>query len=309
MIAYEPEDVEKMIEDGKEIVLRAVHDFKPIKIIAAFSGGNDSIVSTHFAVSEFQAPVLHCDTGIGLQKTRAHVEIVATNFEWNLRVEKAQPEGRTDTTTDEVLPRSGWLDGVTAYEEFVFNFGFPGPGMHARMYQRLKERSFRKYCRELKAGTPEGSKVIIISGIRGDESAIRAGYKRAIQQDPGNSSMVWVNPFYWRSTADFEMYRQEFGIPRNPCKDLVGISGECLCGAYAHAEYEKQAIREIEPGMADYIGELERITKDRGLPCEWGKKPKRRLIRDVRAGQNFLFEPVEPEFMPMCVGCNRRPKC
>ena len=305
MIDVDGSKVESMIAAGRRIVLEAVAEFKPIKVIAAFSGGNDSIVSSHFAITEFLAPILHCDTGIGLQKTRDHVDAVANRFGWELRVERTKLEGRTATTTDAMLPRAGWLNGKTAYEEFVLNFGFPGPGGHPRMYQRLKERAIKQYVRELKEGTPRGSKVLIISGIRSDESAIRAGYKRAIQEDPAWKAMVWINPFYWNTAAEFEMYRQEFGLPRNPCKDKVGISGECLCGAYARAEDERHAIREIEPETADYIESLERLTQERGLPCRWGQRPSR-IYREIRRGQSFLFEPLEPQFMPMCAGCSMK---
>ena len=150
-----------------------------------------------------------------------------------------------------MLPRAGWLDGTTAYEGIRFKLRIPpgravilgdvstseGAGRSSNMSASLKE------------GTPEGVKgnhCVRESGAT--KAAIRAGYKRAVQ---GRSSVegdeVWVNPFYWQTAADFEMYRQEFGLPRNPSKDVVGISGECLCGANARAEDERAAIRAIEP--------------------------------------------------------------
>ncbi len=302
MIDFDGTLVDSMILRGREITLEAMDQFKPIAIIAAYSGGNDSIVSTHFAVTEFKASVVHCNTGIGIKKTTDHVRSTCLRFGWNLTEEVAIPEGRPAPLTDDKLPSGGWVDGETAYEEFVLNFGFAGPGQHHRMYQRLKERSIQRHLRKIKQGTPRGTKVVIISGIRGDESSVRAGYKRAIQK---NGAEIWVNPFYWQTATDFEIYRQEFGLPRNPVKDQVGISGECLCGAYSSGESERAAIRTVEPETADYIDRLEVKVRSRGFPWGWGCKPPK-WYRDSKRGQGFLFDSHDKSFAPMCVGCTRR---
>ncbi len=306
MLDLTGERIDSLIQRGREIVLEAFAEFQPVvKIIAAYSGGNDSVVTSHFAVQEFRAPVLHCHTGIGLRIVRDHVHRTAGRFGWDLIVKHATAEGRTATTTDDQLPPDGWMDGATSYEEYVLNFGFAGPGQHYRMYQRLKERAIREYVRELKDGTPRGTRVIIISGIRHGESAVRAGYKRSVQK---NGAEVWVNPFYWESAADFEMYRQEFGLPRNPVKDRLGISGECLCGAFSNASPgERAAIRAIEPDTADYLDHLEARVKARGFPWNWGCRPPKWWM-DSKRGQNFLFDSHADSgaFMPMCVGCVRR---
>ncbi len=298
--------VESMIRQGRDIVLEAVATHHPIAMLSAYSGGNDSIVSTHFGATEFLTQVLHCNTGIGLRRTTDHVRSTCSRFGWDLVEEVACPGGPSDTIKTEGLP-SGieWVDAETAYEEFCLNFGFPGPGQHPRMYQRLKERSIKRYMRKLKEGTPRGTKVVIISGIRHDESSVRAGYKRAIQVDPGNSAAVWVNPFYWRTAIEFEAYRQEFGLPRNPVKDRVGISGECFCGTFKESEAERIAIRPVEPEFADYLDDLEKRVHQRGFPWNWGqRRPK--FYEDACHGQGFLFDPSEVEFMPMCVGCAKR---
>ncbi len=307
MIGIDPDElqVEDMIQQGRKIVMEAFRQFWPVvRVIAAYSGGNDSVVTSHFAAEQFRSPVLHCVTGTGLKIVREHVHRTAERFGWDLIEEHAKPEGRTKTTTDDQLPPDGWMDGATAYEEYVLNFGFAGPGQHYRMYQRLKERSIRRYIRSLKEDTPRGTRVVIISGIRHGESAVRAGYKRAIQK---NGAEVWVNPLYWHSAVDFEMYRQEFGLPRNPVKDRLGISGECLCGAFSNASPEERAaIRIIESETADYLDQLEARVKARGFPWGWGCRPPKWWL-DSKRGQSFLFDShAKPgAFMPMCVGCMR----
>lgn len=300
------ERIEKMIAGGKNIVSGAIEQYKPIAILSAYSGGNDSIVSTHFGCENYGALAIHCETSIGLEESRNHVISTCERFKWDLRMQRAQPEGKPNTVDPASLPSGKWCDGETAYEEFVLNWGFPGPGQHGRMFQRLKQRPIAAIQRELKAGQHRHATILIISGIRHDESAIRAGYKRAVMKESG-TSRVWVNPFYWNTALDFELYRQEFGLPRNPVKACIGISGECLCGAFAKKS-EKEAIRSVCPKMGEYLDQLESRVKMNGLPWGWGEDPPS-WFYEARSGQQFLFDLTDGEiesFRPMCVGCNSR---
>ncbi len=145
-----------MIQDGRKIVLDAIFEYRPVGIFSAFSGGNDSVVTTHFAAMEFGAHALHCNTGIGLKAIRSHVRNVSNFHKWSLIEEFAKPEGRPDRMEASELPFNSWVDGETAYEEYVLNFGFPGPGQHPRMYQRLKERAIHRHVRDLKKLHPSG---------------------------------------------------------------------------------------------------------------------------------------------------------
>lgn len=216
--------VDLMTRRGRIIVNAALDKYKPVAVLAAFSGGNDSVVSTHFGCSVFQAVAMNMGTGIGIEKPRCHMRDTCVKHGWDLIEQAAQVQGKPSGWTG-----PEWVDGETAYEEAVLNYGFPGNAQHGAMYRRLKERPLRKVIAALKQGQPRRAHVLIISGIRHDESAIRAGYKSAVRK---NGSAVWVNPFYFQTSADFEFYRQEYGLPRNPVSDRIGFSGECLCGAF-----------------------------------------------------------------------------
>jgi hypothetical protein len=319
--------VEGMIRDGRAIVARAIEEYRPVAVVAAYSSGDDSIVSTHFAMENVPGCfVFNADTLVGLGPSRCHLQDVCRRFRWPLEVGRAEPEGPPrkmrvdghmvpfDETT--VCPSGRWTDGATYYEEFSLNFGFPGRGkpQHNRMYQRLKERPIRRMLKRFHASRVDGKpKVLIISGIRGDESAVRAGYQRAI--GAGYFGDVWVNPFYWRSAADFAVYRDEFGLPPNPVKRLCGISGECACGTYAggssaiNAGAERAAYRSADPAFADYLDQLEARVRSNGFPWGWGQSPPRWWL-DQRRGQGFLLDVFGPDegtqrFQPMCVGCAR----
>lgn len=299
--------VENMIESAKKIMNAAIEEYRPIVIFAGFSGGNDSIVATHFACTEYGAIAIHANTMIGVEKSRIHARSVAAKFGWSFEERKAMPAGMPPRHADgrpfdqTTLPNGRWVDGGTAYEEYCFNFGMPGPGQHPRMYQRLKERSFDAWKRDAKIGQHRLSTVMFITGIRHDESAIRAGYQRAVQKV---GSSIWVAPFYWSNKEDFEFYRQEFGLPRNPVSSVVGISGECLCGTMGSPD-ELELVARVEPETTSYIRSLEAKCESLGLPCRWATRPSAKSEKAANDQQLMLFG-EEPEFQPACVGCIRR---
>lgn len=301
------ERMEKMLKSGRKIMREAIEEYKPVAIFAGFSGGNDSVVVTHFACTEFGATAIHANTMIGVEKSRQHARDTAAKWGWGFSEKYAESSGPPKKKKDgspfdpKALPTGEWQDGDTRYEEFCFNFGMPGPGQHPRMYQILKERVFEAYKRDAKAGKHRRSTVMFVSGVRHDESAIRAGYKTAVKKI---GSSIWVQPFYWHTKHDFAMYRDEFGLPRNPVSDIVGISGECLCGTMGDRA-ELDAVAKIEPETTAYIHRLEEKCKSLGLPCLWATRPQKPKSSSADKNQLELFGNT-PEFQPACVGCIRR---
>jgi 3'-phosphoadenosine 5'-phosphosulfate sulfotransferase (PAPS reductase)/FAD synthetase len=305
--------VDEMIARGREIMRGAIEAYKPVAIFGGFSGGDDSIVACHFATSEFGAAVVHCNTMTGVQQTRDHVQVMVDKFGWHMIEKKALATGPPKSTRRKIdgkrvdlpfdpssLPTGKWQDGETAFEEFCVNFGMPGPGMHGRMYQRLKERLFNAVRREAKKGKGRHDCIFMVTGIRRDESSIRAGYNRAVSKVGGT---VWVNPFYYSTAAEFELYRQEFGLPRNPVKPIVGVSGDCLCGTFADNPGEIVLAGKLDPGRHAEMQRIESRCESLGLPCKWGVRPERKQRTDDL--QLLLFGD-EPTFQPACVGCSRR---
>lgn len=293
--------VETMSANGRKIMDEAIALYSPTVILAAYSGGDDSIVSTHFAVENFGCAVVHCDTRIGMKATRRHLDAVSDYRGWDLRVFQGPTYGPPKNLNTSLLPAGEWTDGATAYEELIFNWGFPGPAQHHRCYGRLKERALRLAARSVL--TKRGQRVLLVSGIRADESAIRAGYKRSIQLQKG-SQFVWANPFYHHTESDFEAYRQEFGLPRNPVKPQIGISGECLCGAFA-SPGELAAVRTCEPETGAYLDSLRGRVAANGFPWSWGERCPEWWV-ESRRGQGLLEFEGGTAFQPMCVGCPRR---
>jgi 3'-phosphoadenosine 5'-phosphosulfate sulfotransferase (PAPS reductase)/FAD synthetase len=289
--------VAAMLKKAEQVVADVQRDFQISHVVAAYSGGDDSIVSTHWTMERFPgAVVMTADTQIGLEVAKQHSEKVCRDLGFAREIVSPSPGGPPAKWQGE------WLDAPTTYEEFVLNFGFPGPGMHPRMYQRLKQRAFRKLKPRL-GKRPRGSRILVVSGIRHDESAIRAGYKRAYREEP-KECFVWMNPFYWCTAQDFEAYRQEYGLPRNPVKQKCGISGECCCGTFA-APGEMDAYRSVEPSFADRLQALRNRVKDR-FPWGWGEKPVQAVLDQHKENRALLLRDETPQFMPACVGCDRR---
>lgn len=178
------------------------------------------------------------------------------------------------------------------YDAIVEEFGFPGPHGHQMMYARLKERCIRLLVRRAKVGKPPRSNVLIASGVRHDESVRRMGY--AGREINKTGSQIWVNPLYWWSKEERDEYNAASGLPENPITKLIGMSGECGCGAFAHPG-ELAKWRAVDPAFGERIDRLEQKVIARGFFWGWEGRPPQ-----------HGFNPDQLTFaLPMCVGCEK----
>jgi len=131
-------------------------------------------------------------------------------------------------------------------------------------------------------------KVVLATGVREDESIRRMGYKgREINR---KGAQVWVNPIYWWSTAERNDYLSSFQIIRSPVSQELGLSGECMCGAFAHPG-ELELLRKVDPDLAARFDRLHMEIKDR-FPWTWEGRPPAK-------------EGDRPEVGPLCIGCEK----
>ncbi|HXC04393.1 MAG TPA: phosphoadenosine phosphosulfate reductase family protein [Bacteroidia bacterium] len=256
-----------MIDTSHAIYEGAMLLHKPIKVFALFSGGNDSIVSTHFAMEKGADSVVHINTGIGIRETREFVRDTCNRYGWPL-IEEFPPD--------------------KTYEQFVLKYGFPGPAAHRYAYVWLKERALNKIIRENKKSRKD--RIALVTGVRNQESARRMGYTNPILRV---GSSVWVAPIYMYSKIDLHKYRTTHSLPQSEVSRKLGMSGECLCGAFASPS-EFQLIWKNYPEAAIQISDLEDKVKAAGIPrCIWGD-------RSYKAPISIK----DDSFMPMCIGCN-----
>lgn len=258
----------------------AIQQYKPVKILLLFSGGHDSLCSTHYSASFLSSigvdfTVYHGNTGIGIRQTREYVHRVVSGFGWQFHEGFPQP-GQT-------------------YEDIVRKYGFPGPTLqsHRYMYIRLKERALRNYVTHHCKSSPHARQnVLLLSGVRQSESKIRMGYKLHTQKQ---NSCIWSNPIFYWSEQDCKNYMHVHSLPHNPVKDAICISGECLCGAFAGRE-EWAELCAAFPEAAAEIKRLHQIAIEGGHPWEWASGPQ----------AHYKRHPPQQLSMFMCVGCEEK---
>jgi 3'-phosphoadenosine 5'-phosphosulfate sulfotransferase (PAPS reductase)/FAD synthetase len=228
-------------------------------IVVMFSGGNDSTALLHMMRHRL-THAGHCNTTIGIEDTRQFVRETCSTLNISLL---------------EVYP-------PVSYQELVIERGFPGPANHWKMYQRLKERGFRQIRKAL-VRNERARRVVFVAGRRRDESRRRTN----IPQMERVGSTVWVSPLYDWTDEDMRLYRRTHEVPRNIVPDMIHMSGECLCGAFA-APGELEELRFFYPEVHREIRELERAVSAAGHPeplCRWGWGGDYESLKDFRAGR------------------------
>ncbi len=254
-----------------DYIEQAVRDFSPVRLFALYSSGNDSLASTHYAMENGAHEVVTVWTGIGVRQSLDHAIETCKKFGWPHRV--LEPPDKT-------------------YRDFVLKYGFPGPGAHRYAYSWLKERALRKLVREIK--TCRKDRVGFVTGVRRQESARRMGYVQPVVRF---GSTVWIAPMYEFSKLDCHDYIRKHNLPINPITRILGMSGECLCGAFAQPGELETKIRPNFPEVACQIDSLAEEARLLGKHCVWGAKPEISGIpyRDL--------DQYEIPFMPLCSGC------
>lgn len=269
--------VAELIDEAMWIVDFAVNHFvtsrgKTLKATCIlYSGGNDSTTVAHLFKHRANYAI-HANTTIGIEQTRQFVRDTCKTFGLEL-LEYVPPAGST-------------------FRDLVLDQGFPGPGMHYKMYQRLKERCLVQARRQL-VDNPRQDRIVFLSGRRRTESARRANVPEMSRQ----GSIVWVSPLVNWTKTDMNTYRQIVGnVPRNEVSDLIHMSGECLCGAFAKLN-ELDEIGLWFPDVVEHIHELEReVTATGKFPekvCRWGWGAGTPVGDDVQSG-------------PLCSSCEFR---
>lgn len=286
--------MKEKLQQAIERVNAAIAEYKPIAVFGLFSGGNDSLPATFIAsqASQFDG-VVHINTGIGVEATRDFVRQTCADRKWKLLEYKAM----------ENVNARGELD-PQSYDELVFAYGFPGPQMHFKMYQRLKERQLNRLQRERGCDGRRGVRVLYVSGQRSAESARRKRNVEPMQVEP---QRIWVAPIHDWTSQDCADLREHVGLKQNIVCERIGMSGECLCGAFAKPG-ELEILRGWPETREAYsrIKALEVRVREAGFPWGWGERPPE-WFQERKAGQRFFFDmesdDLSPVEMPLCHNC------
>jgi len=252
-------------------------------IAVLFSGGNDSTTLAHLFRRD-ATHAIHANTTVGIELTREYVR--ATCKAWGLPLIERTPPREEDH-----------------YRALVLDQGFPGPGHHYKMFQRLKERGLRAARAEIVRDSRR-ERVLYVAGRRRSESTRRASIPEN-GADRSYPSIEWVSPLIHWTKPDLMTYRlRHRDVPRNQASDLIHMSGECLCGAFAQegerAELDYwygadlELIRELE-------AELQRPEYDH-IPAYrkawgWGSDPTARAAATARE-----LKPTSGALCDACAG-------
>jgi len=277
---------EQLLDDAFEVLDEAAEIIAPRAWVALFSGGHDSLTATTVAFEWARArdvplTAAHIRTGTGIPATTEYVKEVCAAQGWPLKI----------------------YDPPVPYEEIVLEYGFMGPGQHGIAYNRLKERCLRQIVREAKVEYKD--RIAFVTGVRSDESLRRLRHVDRIQKGDGAQ---WWAAAVWNWTK-IECAKFTFGsrkLPRNPVVDLLHMSAECLCGAFARPG-EMQEIEAWFPEHAAWLHDLEAKAQAKGLrACRWGQRPPR-----IHADQmKMVFGEEWDVAIPgvMCQGCALSPE-
>ena len=261
--------MDAMVREAIDLLNDAADRHLASGVWAMFSGGDDSLACALVtAQARLFRGCVHLDTGIGIDETRAFVRETCRAQGWPLKVYRA-------------------IDCGQDYERLCVGFGFPGPAMHYKMYFRLKERPLRAFIRDHK--THRHDRLILSTGARSQESDRRMGH---VQPERREGVKVWMNPLHRWQKYHCHEHIESCGVSRNLVVELLHMSGECLCGAFAKPG-ELAEIGLWYPHVAAHIRRIAEKVKVAGKPCVWGARPpsKRghRVTRDS-AGRRRVSE-------------------
>jgi 3'-phosphoadenosine 5'-phosphosulfate sulfotransferase (PAPS reductase)/FAD synthetase len=235
-------------------------EFSNKKYWTLFSGGKDSSCVAYrlTELGKFEG-VVTFDTGISIPGYIEWIKETCKKRKWKLHIEKG-----------------GFITGnekVQCYEDFVKEYGFPRPRSHTWIMATLKERAFVKFKTKHSSVDPTNKRKrirpFIASGVRKKESKQRM---KNVKGEYGvfGGCKIW-NPIYEWTNEQVWKYVRKYNIEISPAYETLHISGDCLCGAYAHTK-EMNAISIFYPEVAERLEKLElEIKDDKRIKCKtWG---------------------------------------
>lgn len=274
---YPEKPIVERVAEAVERIRSVAEKHKPAAIFGLMSGGHDSFSACYcLSLTCLNFHVLHINTGFGIEATREYVRLTVAERNWSF-IEKRAAENKNG---------KGKPD-PQIYEEIVKKMGFPGPGFHGVMYNRLKERALRMVEREFGASCRGKNKkrVLYVDGCRMQESKRRMGTTELVQID---GRRIWCAPILDWSKSDTSALLAYAKQPRNEIVDLIHMSGECLCGAMAgenrDQELEQMKFFDATRPMYDRIMALEAEVKPK-FGWGWGERPTRPQVCKAQPGQ------------------------
>ena len=277
-----------IIESAHKILNKSIRQHKPSLIVLSFSGGYDSMVSSHIA-SDWSKKYAHstnlitisADTLISADGWREFVSDTARQLKL--------PRFKIHDTTNLEIWKERMIDKGYVYRE----------SQHRINFYHLKQVVFRSIIAQYKKYRTD--RIMFINGVRRAESSARQNRPEINRQGSG----VFVNPLLYWSDKEVEQYRIKHDMPINPFYDSIGNSGDCLCNWHTHFSMDT---------IERHAKEASKIIKPVHGACieKWGygygETPRNGLFADDAGVQTSFFDLEGVNDTPnLCSGC-RKPK-
>jgi 3'-phosphoadenosine 5'-phosphosulfate sulfotransferase (PAPS reductase)/FAD synthetase len=270
----------ELFATSAQIVESAISEYHPYAIGIMLSGGDDSITALQVALMlgvriDF---IMHGVTGTGLKDCRKYVHEVA------------------DRTGIKLIE----ANAGNTFEDYVMRKGFFGKGVSAHQfsYHLLKFNPFRAALSNHIVHKKRGRKVLLLNGVRVEESENRADN---FGDNPIRitNNQVWVNIIHWWTRKQCLELLQAEGIERSPVAVALGRSGECNCGTVQN-EANRIACSAYDPEWGDWMKRLRKAALQK-FGWDIGQNPSKKRLEEIKAATQKTSD-----FMPMCVGCKAK---
>jgi len=202
-------------------------------IAICFSGGKDSLATTHYVLSELadvdvEKHVIFVDTTVMVPIAIEFVKEVCSTYGWPLTILKPNPDFWA------LAPKWGT------------------PSIHRRWCcYALKLKPIFDFVKKM---PPQRAS---ITGMRKDESARRQKLDiTQVRLDKRRGMHAWAyHPLLYWSEKDVNQYLKDHGLPTPPHYRL-GIKETCMCGAFT-SKKSLEVVRALYPDFYKRFVELE----------------------------------------------------
>ncbi|NEP61041.1 MAG: phosphoadenosine phosphosulfate reductase family protein [Symploca sp. SIO2G7] len=262
-----------LLKQSSAIITEAISSFNPYAIVAAVSGGDDSMAAYYVAKMlgvklDF---ILHVNTRTGIPETTQFVRHFAD------KESMKYIEG----------------DAGNAYESRVLEKGFFGLGRRAHnyAYHILKQRRIEHELSKIRE-RKRGRNILIINGVRKNESDNRRkNFADDVYRHDGSN--IWVNLIHYWEKSDCLDFLADCKACRNPVSKELCRSGECMCGTMQSQQARLEAAA-LFPEWGQWLDELERKVKLK-FPWGWGQRGERKNGWGKESGWRVIYANIAPE--------------
>jgi 3'-phosphoadenosine 5'-phosphosulfate sulfotransferase (PAPS reductase)/FAD synthetase len=221
-----------------------VQEYAIKSLVCCFSGGKDSLVATHYVMSELEGVdidkyVVHVDTGVMLPTTRPFVEDVCPQFGWNLKILHGNFFAKAE------------------------RYGMP------TMFRRwccweCKLKPIAEFTKTLRPQRAE------VTGLRRDESVRRSKIQNMVYYLKKGHVWKYAPILFWTEKQVLN-YIKKHDLPMPPHYRL-GIKETCQCGAFS-SKKQMMILKAQFPELFQKFLELEKNFKKGGAAFYFDNKP------------------------------------